>query len=211
MIYKYIFCYNNHHFQFLIATLFGIATAAKLNNIYLPPASARTAGGNGNFLSSPFQSLKGFPSLIRNQPSSVYGTPQLTYQTYQKPIQITRYNNDNNGDGTYQFVYETENKINHQEVGQLKNAGTNQESSVVHGSYSYTAPNGQVLTVDYIADENGFRPSGAHLPTSPPIPEAILKSIQQNAVAGPESSYDNDQYRQYDNVKIYNQNSGYRY
>ncbi|KAI4459205.1 cuticle protein [Holotrichia oblita] len=196
---------------FLIAAVLEVATAAKLTNIYLPPASAITAGGSSNFLNTPFQGIKGFQSLIRNQPSSLYGTPELTYQKYQRPIQITRYNNDNNGDGTYQFVYETENKISQQEIGELKNAGTNQESSVVHGSYSYVAPNGKILTVDYIADENGFRPSGAHLPTPPPIPEAILRSIQQNAIAGPGSSYDDGQYRQYDGVKIYNQNSGYRY
>ncbi|KAI4459214.1 cuticle protein [Holotrichia oblita] len=186
---------------FLIAAVLGVATASKLNNIYLPPVSATTAGGSGNFLNTPLHAVKGFSSLIRNQPSSFYGTPELIYQKYQRPIQITRYNNDNNGDGTYQFVYETENKISQQETGELKNAGTNQESSVIHGSYSYVAPNGQVLTVNYIADENGFRPSGAHLPTPPPIPEAILRSIKQNAIAGPESSYDDGQYRHRDGYK----------
>lgn len=49
------------------------------------------------------------------------------------------------------------------------------------GSYSYTAPDGQKITVTYTADENGFVPQGDHLPTPPPIPDAILKSIEQNA------------------------------
>lgn len=43
------------------------------------------------------------------------------------------------------------------------------------GSFSYTAPDGQRISVQYVADENGFRPVGAHLPTPPPIPDAILR------------------------------------
>jgi hypothetical protein len=46
---------------------------------------------------------------------------------------------------------------------------------VVTGSYSYTGPDGQVYTVTYTADANGFQAQGAHLPTPPPIPEAIQK------------------------------------
>lgn len=202
--------------QIVISALLGVIAADKLNNVYLPPSNARTAGGTGSFLSTPFQPRNGLRPFVPNQPSSpVYGAPQLNYRDQQsyyssKPAQITRYSNENNGDGSYQFDYETDNKISQHEVGQLRNVGTNQEATVVHGSYSYAAPNGQVLTVDYVADENGFRPSGAHLPTPPPIPEAILKSIQQNAAVGISGSYDEGQYREYDR-NVYNQNGGYRY
>lgn len=89
----------------------------------------------------------------------------------------------NNGDGSYKFSYETENGIKAQEQGEVKNKGTENEIQSVSGSYSYTAPDGQVITVTYIADENGFQPSGDHLPTPPPIPEAIAKALAATAAA----------------------------
>ena len=46
-----------------------------------------------------------------------------------------------------------------------------------HGSYTYTAPDGSIITVTYTADEQGFRAQGAHLPTPPPIPAEIQKSL----------------------------------
>lgn len=46
-----------------------------------------------------------------------------------------------------------------------------------HGSYTYTAPDGSIITVTYTADEQGFRAEGAHLPTPPPVPAEIQKSL----------------------------------
>ena len=56
--------------------------------------------------------------------------------------------------------------MSRQEEAQLKNAGSENEAISVRGSYSWTAPDGQVYTVNYIADENGFQPEGAHLPVA---------------------------------------------
>lgn len=42
----------------------------------------------------------------------------------------------------------------------------------MQGSYSYTGPDGVVYTITYIADENGYRAEGAHIPTPPPVPAA---------------------------------------
>lgn len=64
------------------------------------------------------------------------------------------------------------------------------------GSFSYTGPDGQQYSIQYVADENGFRPVGAHLPTPPPIPEAILRSIEQNkAEAARGGGNDDGQYK----------------
>lgn len=76
------------------------------------------------------------------------------------------------------FSYETGNGISVREEGILKNPGQRDlETAAVSGSYSYTSPEGIPITVTYIADENGFRAEGAHLPTPPPIPEAIARSL----------------------------------
>jgi hypothetical protein len=74
--------------------------------------------------------------------------------------------------------YETGNNIIAEETGFLKNPGIeNEEALVQHGSYTYTAPDGSIITVTYTADEQGFRAEGAHLPTPPPIPPEIQKSL----------------------------------
>jgi hypothetical protein len=89
----------------------------------------------------------------------------------------------------YSSSYETGNGIVAQEQGYLKNAGQKDlEAQVATGSFSYTGPDGVLYTVTYTADENGFRAEGAHLPTPPPIPEAIARALnlqQQPQRPGP--------------------------
>lgn len=77
------------------------------------------------------------------------------------------------------FSYETANEIVAQEKGYVKNYGQGEENEIqtAEGSYSYTAPDGTRITVTYTADENGFVPKGDHLPTPPPIPEAIQRAL----------------------------------
>ncbi|XP_012062062.1 PREDICTED: flexible cuticle protein 12-like [Atta cephalotes] len=73
---------------------------------------------------------------------------------------------DNIGVDGYQYGYELSNGQAHQESAQLVNAGHENEALVVRGSFSYVDPETNVrYTVNYVADENGFHPEGAHLPS----------------------------------------------
>ncbi|XP_023311143.1 endocuticle structural glycoprotein SgAbd-8-like [Anoplophora glabripennis] len=77
--------------------------------------------------------------------------------------------------------YDTENGISTQESGNLVVAGSGSAIAAA-GSYQYTSPEGVPVQVSYLADTNGFQPSGNVLPTSPPIPPAIQRSLDYIAV-----------------------------
>ena len=64
------------------------------------------------------------------------------------------------------YSFETENGIKVEEFGVQKQIGLTPEESgsIAKGSYSYTAPDGTLIKVDWVADENGFQPNGAHIP-----------------------------------------------
>lgn len=54
-----------------------------------------------------------------------------------------------------------------------------QDVIITQGSSSYTGDDGVVYTITYTADDvNGYVPQGAHLPTPPPVPEAIARALQ---------------------------------
>ncbi|CAH2075272.1 unnamed protein product, partial [Iphiclides podalirius] len=69
------------------------------------------------------------------------------------------------GDGTKVF-----------EEGKLKTIN-NETGEVVQGGFSYTDKEGKDYSISYTADENGYRPTGAHLPTPPPIPPEIARAL----------------------------------
>ncbi|XP_055318518.1 cuticle protein CP14.6-like [Sitodiplosis mosellana] len=71
--------------------------------------------------------------------------------------------------GNYQYASQTSNGISAQAKGTLNQARSVDASPsyAVQGQYSYTGPDGQVYTINYIADEFGYRASGAHLPVAP--------------------------------------------
>ncbi|XP_055320733.1 larval cuticle protein 65Ag1-like [Sitodiplosis mosellana] len=78
---------------------------------------------------------------------------------------------------SFNYAYETSNGIAAKEQGQLKQIGS--ESGIAaQGDYSYTSPEGEKIQLSYIADENGFQPTGSHLPVAPAVPEAIARLVE---------------------------------
>ncbi|ETN59435.1 cuticular protein 26, RR-1 family [Anopheles darlingi] len=81
-----------------------------------------------------------------------------------RTAEILRYDSENIGIDGYRFEFETSDGTARREEAELRNAGTENEAIVVRGSYSYTGPDGTVYVINYVADENGFQPEGAHIP-----------------------------------------------
>ncbi|KAJ8985126.1 hypothetical protein NQ317_012777 [Molorchus minor] len=80
--------------------------------------------------------------------------------------------------------YETENGISASADGvpkqvQLVEAGAQgpQVAVASKGAFGWTSPEGEPISIQYIADENGYQPQGNILPTPPPIPPAIQRAL----------------------------------
>lgn len=59
------------------------------------------------------------------------------------------------------FSYETENGIKAEETGTLKKTSGPEATDVIvaQGAFSYTAPDGTLISLNYVADdEGGFKP-----------------------------------------------------
>ncbi|CAK1584180.1 unnamed protein product [Parnassius mnemosyne] len=230
-----------------IAALIAVCSAAKLDRTYLPPASAKTAGGSSSDIQAPLirdsisEGQSGLPKgAFDNDFDGVVveaaapgtrgsspaetglGAPRISYgsshskvgeaafktinqqgvqtqiasqfsgNSYQVPnsnfntasqrpqavvdraSNIVRFQNEVRPK-SYNYAFETDNGIKAEENG-VTNNGVE-----VQGGYSYTGDDGKLYKVTYTAGEGGYQPIGDHLPTSPPIPDEILKSLEQNA------------------------------
>uniref|UniRef100_A0A2H1WPF8 SFRICE_020267 n=1 Tax=Spodoptera frugiperda TaxID=7108 RepID=A0A2H1WPF8_SPOFR len=95
-------------------------------------------------------------------------------------IQLIRYNMNNDGLGTYNFDFEQSDGTKHEQTGELRNPGSENEFVAVRGSYSWTAPDGNAFDVYYTADENGFKPDIApgRVPLSPRLLE-LFRSYEK--------------------------------
>lgn len=82
--------------------------------------------------------------------------------------QLTQYAFSDDGLGHFNYNFETSNGIKQNAEGNLKDItetdanGQSQpgKGSVQTGSFSYNAPDGTPVKVDWVADENGFQPTG---------------------------------------------------
>uniref|UniRef100_A0A8D8TAK2 Endocuticle structural glycoprotein SgAbd-2 n=1 Tax=Cacopsylla melanoneura TaxID=428564 RepID=A0A8D8TAK2_9HEMI len=117
-------------------------------------------------------------------------SPQPQYSSQTTPATILQQDTVVNPDGTYQYSFQTSNGIAAQESGYLKNAGQPEiEAQVAQGAFSYPGPDGQSYQLQYTADEEGFKPQAAHLPTPPPIPAEIVRALELLA-SQPKVDYD---------------------
>ncbi|KAJ8717019.1 hypothetical protein PYW08_005418 [Mythimna loreyi] len=210
---------------FIILAAVALAQAGKLDRTYLPPNSQDSSGSS--FLETPRQSNgfkdqtgaysnNGFSSQNSIAQAGAYSgfeaRPERAQAALERNAAILRQDNSNDGE-TYAYTYETENGIYGEESGVATNGVQAQ------GGYSYTGDDGKVYSVRYTADENGFQPQGDHLPTAPPVPEEILKALEQNArdeAAGifddgsySEGKYDSNAQQQYNsNAFVRNDGTG---
>ncbi|CAG9564253.1 unnamed protein product [Danaus chrysippus] len=214
---------------FIILSAISLATAARLENVYLPPDSAASGGANAGLQTpigpeSPesYQAPSGLYQAPARSNQASAGSYQVSTGSYQAPVasyqapagsyqatagssqasassqaQILRYDNEQDDQG-WHYAYETSDGIKAEQNGRVIPGSVPEQGSLaVTGSFSYIGDDGQTYSVSYTADENGFHPSGDHLPTPPPIPEEILKSLQLTAVNDDKynsrkSSYDAD-------------------
>ncbi|XP_061721039.1 uncharacterized protein LOC133527862 [Cydia pomonella] len=119
----------------------------------------------GTYPAGDFASTPGFGTIGGRRPER----PQAESD---RNAEILSYENILTPEG-YFYSYDTSNGIHADETGEVGN-GTRAQ-----GGFTYTGDDGKVYSVVYTADENGFQPRGDHLPTPPPIPEAIQRVIDQ--------------------------------
>jgi hypothetical protein len=75
-----------------------------------------------------------------------------------------------NTDGSYSYVWRTSNGISVQESGI---GGVSAQ-----GSYDFISSDGVPVSLQYEADENGYRPSSNLLPQPPAIPDYIVRALE---------------------------------
>ncbi|CAH2984379.1 unnamed protein product [Chilo suppressalis] len=165
-------------------------------------------GSNVNDLSKQYEQFPNIPSTISTQgfvnkqiPTSGLVSSGITkYDQRPERLQaeadrnavILNYKNVVTPEG-FEYSFDTSNGIH------MDENGTAIDGVKAEGSYSYTGDDGKVYSIVYTADENGFQPHGDHLPTPPPIPEAIQRLIEKanrEKEAGiiHDGSYDEDRY-----------------
>lgn len=73
--------------------------------------------------------------------------------------------------GQYSFNFLTGDGVARTEQGSLvPNAEGTANVVVQRGGYRYYLPNGELVEINYIADDKGYRATGTHIPTPPSLP-----------------------------------------
>ncbi|XP_042241703.1 cuticle protein AM1199-like [Homarus americanus] len=88
-------------------------------------------------------------------------------------IAILRDERVDHGDGNFRYEFETENGIHVNAVGTPGSEG----QSNIQGFYRFPLDDGSIGEVIYVADEFGYRPESALIPTPPPLPAHAIEQI----------------------------------
>lgn len=172
----------------VLLVLVGVVSCGRLDNTYLPPGGG--IGAAGGFRGGAGGFRGGAGHFGGGGGSGAYSGPHGGGGPHGPQVPILRLdNNPNAGDGSYSYAYETGDGISAQEQGHPKGP----DALEAQGGFAYTSPEGHQFQLSYIADENGFQPQGAHLPTPPPIPEAILRSLEFNQAEEARGGYKGDE------------------
>ncbi|XP_011214366.2 endocuticle structural glycoprotein SgAbd-9 [Bactrocera dorsalis] len=105
-------------------------------------------------------------ATIRDRPLAI-GKPVVAIVQTEKEkefVPIVKSVAERKDDGSFVFSYEGADGTQREEVGIVKNAGTDEETLEVSGSYRYYDADGQLIEVRYTAGENGFVPHGTNIP-----------------------------------------------
>ncbi|XP_050295130.1 larval cuticle protein III/IV-like [Anthonomus grandis grandis] len=79
-------------------------------------------------------------------------------------------------DGSFQWSYQSADGTSQEQSGRPDVLG-----QIVQGNAEWYDPQGVRHNIVYVADANGYQAASADIPVGPPIPAAILKSLQWNA------------------------------
>jgi len=81
-------------------------------------------------------------------------------------------NNPSDTSGNYNFNFANNDGTSRQESG---------SQGGIEGSYSFITPEGEEVSIQYVADETGFHATGSHVPQAPPMPPAIARMLKHLA------------------------------
>ncbi|XP_042888865.1 cuticle protein AM1199-like [Penaeus japonicus] len=89
-------------------------------------------------------------------------------------IAILTDDRQNQGDGSFNYVFEAANGIRENRVGSIGSKG----QSNMQGTYFFPLDDGTFAEVRYVADEFGFRAESPLIPTPHPLPAHAVEQIR---------------------------------
>ena len=109
--------------------------------------------------------------------SPIYEEPQVKTL---EDAGILRMESTMSEDGSFKYGFETTDPMQQDVAGQIKQIGE-KVGVVMQGSYSYESPEGETITINWVADEGGFRATGDAIPVAPEDTNAAAQAAALEA------------------------------